>query len=401
MRHRVSTAVRIRESAARPKPWVPTLSVRVVALLLLAVVGVGCPCIRGPVNASPALRWWLFSNFGAQRICPEMLKRSAPLALTPGTNTIGRFYPEQCSTVVNDAAQTVTLNFAGSGLAWTPIGGRLGFQVSASIEYRMDFFMAEEGVYVWARPNRTLAGPEFKVLSVEYKVANWAAQGPAGYLVNTFGSQIVQAQLASGFTVVHTDDGDEFAIGQLQPPQRPPKPFATDEGRFIFANETTEVHAEQIDLLGPFEVVDSDQALYLRLFVKGPAVDVLVLYRGAGGSLAPAAPARAAARSAAATGPHDLLGCAQSGHPAAYPSAARPVLHRHRQQLACRLHEPALEPARSGRRQRSGRLLRGRARRSRRVESAGKRRRVGPELSQRLLYTARPTATTSVERALR
>ncbi len=282
MLHRVRSDVRIRQSAPRPKPWVPTLGVRVLALLLLAVIGVGCPCIRGPVNASPALRWWLFSNFGAQRICPEMLKRSAPLALTPGTNTIGRFYPEQCSTVVNDATQTVTLNFAGSGLAWTPIGGRLGFQVSASIEYRMDFFMAEEGVYVWARPNRTLAGPDFKVLSVEYKVANWAAQGPAGYLVNTFGSQIVQAQLASGFTVVHTDDGDEFAIGQLQPPQRPPKPFATEEGRFIFANETTEVHAEQLDLLGPFEVVDSDQALYLRLFVKGPAVDVLVLYRGAG-----------------------------------------------------------------------------------------------------------------------
>ncbi len=253
-----------------------------LALLVLAVAGVGCPCLRGPINASPALRWWLFSNFGAQRICPEMLKHSAPLRLAPGSNAIGRFFPEQCQSTVNDAAQTVTLNFAGSGLAWTPIGGRVGFQVSAAIEYRMDFYMAEDAVYVWARPARTLAGPEFKVLSVEYKVVNWAATGPAGYMVNTFGTQIVSNQLAGGFTVVHTDDGDEFALGQLQPPQRPPKPFATSEGRFVFANETTEVHSEQIDFLGPFEVAHGDQALYLRFFVNGPALDALVLYRGNG-----------------------------------------------------------------------------------------------------------------------
>lgn len=268
--------------SSSPRPWVPALSLRVLALLLLAIIGVGCPCLRGPINASPALRWWLFSNFGAQRICPEMTKRSAPLRLTQGAGSVGRFFPEQCSTVVNDAAQTVTLNFAGSGLAWTPIGGRVGFQVSASIEYRMDFYMAEDAVYVYAVPQRTLAGPEFKVLSVEYKVANWAATGPAGYMVNTFGSQIVSSQLASGFTVVHTDDGDEFSLGRLSPPLRPPKPFATEEGRFVFANETTEVHSEQVDFLGPFEVVEGDQALYFRLFVNGPAVDVLLLHRGSG-----------------------------------------------------------------------------------------------------------------------
>ncbi len=68
-------------------------------------------------------------------------------------------------------------------------------------------------------------------------------------MLNTFGSQIVSSQLAGGFTVVHTDDGDEFALGQLQPPQRPAKPFATDKGKFVFANETTEVHSEQVDFL--------------------------------------------------------------------------------------------------------------------------------------------------------
>ncbi|HEV8245233.1 MAG TPA: hypothetical protein VGP93_05670, partial [Polyangiaceae bacterium] len=176
----------------------PALSLRLLALLILSVAGVGCPCLRGPINASPGLRWWLFSNFGANHICPEMLKRGAPLRLTPGSNAIGHFFPEQCSATVNDAAQTVTLNFAGSGLAWTPIAGRVGFRVSASIEYRMDFYMADDAVYVWSIPQRTLAGPEFQVLAVEYKVVNWAAQGPAAYMVNTFGTQIVSNQLAGG-----------------------------------------------------------------------------------------------------------------------------------------------------------------------------------------------------------
>jgi hypothetical protein len=127
-----------------------------------------------------------------------------------------------------------------------------------------------------------VTGPTFQVSSIEYKLANWAAQGPAGYLVSTFGNQIVSSELANGFTVVRTDEGDEFAMGILQPPQRPPKPFDTSSGRYAFANETTEVHPEQIDLLGPFEVATNGQALFARLFVTGPAVDVFVIPRGTG-----------------------------------------------------------------------------------------------------------------------
>jgi len=54
-----------------------------VAALAVALVASGCGWLKGPVNASPSLRWWLFSNFGAGRLCPEMLNRSAPLRLAP------------------------------------------------------------------------------------------------------------------------------------------------------------------------------------------------------------------------------------------------------------------------------------------------------------------------------
>ena len=250
------------------------------ALLLAAVSG--CGLFRGSVNASPQLRWWLFSNFGAQRVCPEMLKRGAPLKLAPNGNVIGRFFPERCSHHVNDAAQTITLAFSGTGFAWTPVAGRVGFAVSATIDYRMDFFMAEDATYIWARPARIVYGPDFRMGAIENSLVDWAAQGPAGYMVSTFGSQIVEGQLASGFTVVHTEDGDEFTIGHLTPPQRPAKYFASSGGRGVLERHTTEVRVEQVDLMGPLEIADSSQALFLRFQVTGPAIDVLVIRRGAG-----------------------------------------------------------------------------------------------------------------------
>jgi hypothetical protein len=251
-------------------------------VVLAALAASGCGLFRGSVNASPELRWFLFSSFGAQRICPEMLKRGAPLKLVANGNAIGRFYPERCSHQVNDAAQTVTLAFSGTGYAWTPVAGRMGFAVSATIDYRMDFFMAEDATYVWAKPARIAYGPDFRMGAIENKVVNWAAQGPAGYMVSTFGSQIVQGQLASGFTVVHTDDGDEFALGQLAPPARPHKYFQTGEGRTMLERDTTEVRVDQVDIIGPLEVPSSEQALFLRFQVTGPAVDAMVIRRGAG-----------------------------------------------------------------------------------------------------------------------
>jgi len=249
----------------------------------LALTVTSCGWLKGPVNASPGLRWWLFSNFGAQRLCPEMMKRSAPLRLVQGGNAVGRFFPDACSTQVNDAAQTVTLNFGGSGYAWTPVAGRVGFSASATVDYRMDFYLAEDAVYIYAVTARVQRGPEFQVGGIEYQLANFAAHNsPAGYLLNTFGSQLMQSQLAAGFTVIHGDDGDEFTLGRLSPPQRVPSPFVRGDERYQLANETTEIRSGQIDFLGPFEIVDGSAAMFLRTRVTGPAVDVLVVSRSVG-----------------------------------------------------------------------------------------------------------------------
>src|SRR5687767_6700329 len=93
----------------------------------------GCAWFRSAINDSPEIRWWLFSRYGAERMCPEMQRRSAPLRLTAGGNVIGRLFPSSCQSQVNEARRTVSLEFTGSGYAWTAIAGRVGFSVRAGV----------------------------------------------------------------------------------------------------------------------------------------------------------------------------------------------------------------------------------------------------------------------------
>ena len=278
---------RVEGPGGRTRTKVVPLRLRILGLLAVLFLGIGCPCVKGPVNASPGLRWWLFSNFGAQKVCPEMLKKGAGLKMSPTGNIIGRFFPTQCQTEIHDNGirgndrGSVTIHFAGTGYAWTPVAGRVGFSVKASIDYEMDFYMGDDDIYVWAKNPLVKYGPEFQVGSVENKLVNWGMKTPAGWMVDQFGSQIVSSQLAAGFTVLHGDDGDKFTLGILQPPAKPKQPFDTEEGdRYVFANETAEIRANQVDFVGPFEVADKDQALFFRMRADGPQSEAMLVPRG-------------------------------------------------------------------------------------------------------------------------
>lgn len=249
------------------------------AATLAVALFTGCGIFRGAVNDSPAIRWWLFSNFGAQRVCSEMLKRGAALTLVPEGESVGRFFPASCLQAVDDQKQTLTVQFAGTGYAWTPVAGRIGFQCDVTVEYRPDFFLDEDAIYVWASTNRLVAGPIFSVLSIENPVVDWAAQGPAAYLTQTFGQQIITSKLSQGFTVVRSDTGDDFSLGILLPPARPPRPFSASGERLVVANETTKIHAGQLDFLGPIEVTDADQQLRLHYRLAGPRAEAFLFQR--------------------------------------------------------------------------------------------------------------------------
>lgn len=252
----------------------------VIAALLALSLG-ACGLFRSAVNDSPGIRWWLFSNFGASRMCPEMLKRSAPLRLTSGGPVIGRLFPTACQHRVDDQRRTVSLEFTGTGYAWTPIAGRIGFSTHAGVEYRADFSLQEDATYVWARTERLLFQPEFRVGSIENRLVDWAQnQSPVGYLANTFGVQVTSSQLLSGFTVVRSEDGDAFALGILLPPERPRQPFRSGgEGRALVDADTAEVRVEQVDFLGPIVVEDTGQSLFFKYAVTGPAAEALLYGR--------------------------------------------------------------------------------------------------------------------------
>ncbi len=252
-------------------------------MLSLSFVAVGCPCMRDTVNASPELRWWLFTSYGAPQLCPQMLKTSVPLRSDEQGNTQGRFFPSGCRYDVDNQRQTIIMSFTGTGYSWLPVAGRVGFNARAAVEYRMDFFMGEESMYLWANPVAVADGPHFELTTIENPVVDWASRTPASFLATAFGGQLMSSRLGTGFTVIHSDAGNEFATGRLMPPARPTTPFETRPGRrYTFANETTEVRANQVDFLGPFEVPLNGQALFLRFRVMGPPVDAALFTREAG-----------------------------------------------------------------------------------------------------------------------
>ncbi len=245
----------------------------------------GCPCVGGVVNASPALRWFLFSNFGASRICPEMMKLGMPIKMQDQGPAIGRFFPMQCRHDVNDPSQTVTVHFAGTGYVFMNPAKRVGFSCTGSVEYRPDFQIVEDDVYVWGRLNRMVQGPNFQIAYVENGILDLAANiPPFGSMANFLGQTVVSSEMTRGFTVVHNEEkGNDFALGVLMPPQKPHHPFkVTNAAHYTFANETTEIHQNQRDFLGPFEVAEAGQTLTMMLSLSGPPVDVMVITKGTG-----------------------------------------------------------------------------------------------------------------------
>jgi hypothetical protein len=248
----------------------------------LAVLGLtGCAWFRSAINESPEIRWWLFSHYGADRLCPEMQRRAAPLRLVPAGNVIGRLFPSSCQSQVDEGRRTVSLEFTGSGYAWTAIAGRVGFSVHAGVEYRADFSLQSDAIYVWARSERMLFPTQFHVDSIQNRLVDWATQQSVGaYLTSAFGAQLATSQLASGFTVVRTEQGDAFSLGILQPPERPAEPLrAGAEDRQLVASETVEIRVEQVDFLGPIWVGGEGQGLFFRYQLNGPAGEALLYAR--------------------------------------------------------------------------------------------------------------------------
>lgn len=252
-------------------------------VLALACAGVGCPCVRGAVNASPELRWWLFSNFGASQICPEMRKRGVPLKLQSlGAASIGRFFPRECKVDVDEQRHAIVVTASGTGYASLPVTRRIGFYAGIQVEYLPDFRMESDAVYVWGRYSRLITQPDLRIVGVENPVVNLATRTPVGDVATVIGQGVMASEIGKGFTVVRQDDGDDFTLGILEPPAKPKRHFKAGEDHVVLASDVTQIQGGAREYLGPFTVEDDGAALFLKANVQGAPLVYAVLVRSTG-----------------------------------------------------------------------------------------------------------------------
>lgn len=268
----------------RPRLTFLRLLVALSLAFTLLSSATGCSCLRGPVNASPGIRWWLFSNFGASKVCPELLKRGAPLKLGQlGAASVGRFFPTQCDVQVDGQRQTMLLRVTGTGYANLPVARRVGFQATIAVEYAPDFFLADDdSMYVWGKFTRLVAPPDLRIIGVENPVVNLATQTPVGNVATVLGQGIMTGELGRGFTVVRQADGDDFAMGHLTPPAKPIRQFQTREDHASLASDLTEIRSLSREYLGPFEVTGDGLALSVRSRLQGAPLVYSVVDRTSG-----------------------------------------------------------------------------------------------------------------------
>lgn len=265
-----------------------------VVLALLLLPSAGCSsCMQSTGQASfgimpgvvndPANRSLRRSilRYGLEQFCKELTHRGAPLKLRDEDPIIGRYFARTCN-YQELANGDAFVQFSGVGYAWTNITLRMGFEASGSIQYNQDFLMDGSTMYAYFR-TRTVASTSFNALMVERAGANGAEalRGAA----NPIAQQVVDKQLTRGFTVIRDADGTvEFGVGLVEKGQHPAKPFEVrGSDRVTFANERTEVHGQQLDFLGPFEVGANDEALYINLVIDGvPAIDAMVVSKDVG-----------------------------------------------------------------------------------------------------------------------
>src|SRR5690606_35391633 len=181
------------------------------------------------------------------------------------------FFPSTCHSQLNDDRRSVTVQFSGDGYAYTPITRKMSFYAQGVVEFQPDFHKDGSTLYVWFRPVGRPT-PTFNVTFVEQPVVGMAtAMTPLGTFVNLFGTQIMSSELGRGFTVIQDDDGEDFSLGVLQPPQRPLHPYEVrGNDRFVVANDTTEVQPNMLDFIGPIEL-DKERTLTLQIRSVGLA----------------------------------------------------------------------------------------------------------------------------------
>jgi hypothetical protein len=225
-------------------------------------------------------------KYGLDEFCTQMTRSGAPIKLADDQPSIGRFFPSRCeSRIIDDeSTKSFLVQFTGEGYAWTNVTYRMGFEAAGVIEYDPDFLLDGDTMYLYLQPKH-IGSTSFAVKMVENPGANLALAVAPAQWAEKFGQQLVTGQLRQGLTVIRQDKGEvDFGFGIIEKGKRPFHPFqVTGENKVVLANERIEVHSNQREFLGPFEVDSSGRALFFTIGIDGAdAVDVLLVPRDAG-----------------------------------------------------------------------------------------------------------------------
>ncbi len=221
--------------------------------------------------------------FGTKHLCDEMLRRSVPIRISDADPAFGRFFPTRCA-AQELANHNLIVQFAGRGYAWTNLTKRVAFETGGAIEYDQDFLMDGSTMYVYFR-QKSMPVPMDVSFTLFENDAALKAAALLGVAPKAIAANVVTKVARDGFTVLREKDGSaDFGLGIIEKGQRPRRPYDLAKGgRLVVANDRSEVHQNQRDYAGPFEVTEEGQALFLTVAVDGaPAVDVLIVPRGVG-----------------------------------------------------------------------------------------------------------------------
>lgn len=268
------------------------LRVAVAALLAPFLLGATCgtsalSILPGVVNdpRNLSLRRALLA-YGTSRLCTEVQKRSVPLRLRDEDPVVGRFRATSCF-AQELANGNLFIQFAGSGWVWTNLTKRLAFEAGGAVEYETDFLLDGGTMYLYFRQRATSAAT-FRTGLVEEPAAAAVAGfplAPSNEQANALGASIMKSEIARGFTVLRDPDGSvQFGLGVVERGTRPKAPYERrSDDRVLLANERTEVHQNQRDYAGPFEVTHEGEALLLTVAVEGAqGIDTIVVPRATG-----------------------------------------------------------------------------------------------------------------------
>ncbi|MFO0659511.1 MAG: hypothetical protein U0165_06745 [Polyangiaceae bacterium] len=273
---------------------------RLVMLIVLCFFALGASCasvtnslvtlMPGVLNdpSNRTLRREILS-FGSDQFCKELKKRGAPLRMSDGAPIMGRFFVTQCEYKEQDNGD-VFVQFSGFGYGWTQPTRRLGFSATGAVQYNQDFLLDGSTMYAYFRPRGTPI-TTFKTEMMESREQS----GGIGVLMsgmfgmdqtaNRIGQQLLSEELKKGFTVIREGNATtDFGLGIVEKGARPFHPFQIHgSDKVQLANERCEIHEQQRDFIGPFEVDENGRAIYVTMILDGtPAVDVFVVKKDAG-----------------------------------------------------------------------------------------------------------------------